>query len=264
MPPRTRKRKSSETSNEPDHDATPIPKKTARAAPKTTRNTRAKAESGFDKWKDEIKGGRNSLKSGSSSRNIRTSAPEAKQHIRKQGDELAKLIEGNTQQTSAIGGSRTPGMDDLFSKIAEALPDTISSKHPKDYMPRNSIYQKAHDCISSFQRMIDEYETLNKGNHGINRPTGLRWEQDSKDLTELNQKALAISIRTLNGNILAGTHGSALAPPTNTEDDIEKVAWEMLVDGRPKTGEETWGAAAQDLMRVFSGAAKLLTSSNKP
>ncbi|KOS22584.1 hypothetical protein ESCO_001914 [Escovopsis weberi] len=152
------------------------------------------------------------------------------------------------------------------SDDGEALAQAVSEiTRPVESSGSGSgIYEKARDCIATLERAVAQHEALSKDGHGAQKPAGLRWAQDAKDLAELEGKAMAISLRTLNGSVLAGTHGMDLdlAPPREEGDDIEMMAWEMLAEGRPKGVGDTWGGAMRDVMRALSEVVKLLPKSD--
>lgn len=112
-------------------------------------------------------------------------------------------------------------------------------------------------ALDDLQGIIDTYEKMNAQANGIQKPTWMRWEQDGKELSELNEHAMSFAAQTVNYTIMPGRHGPSTGPLASAG-DIEKVAWELIEPARPKKLEEAWGTVAQEQVKSFTGVLTLL------
>lgn len=104
--------------------------------------------------------------------------------------------------------------------------------------------------IRHIYSIVEDYEKLNKYDCGITSPAPMRWEQDSRDLIELNQHTMTAAVQLINRTIVAHADGAADGPSDQTG-DLGRMAWELL-GGREQQTEETWGTLAQTQARGFS------------
>ncbi|PNY27787.1 Ribosomal protein L15 [Tolypocladium capitatum] len=232
------------------------PKKRARAAPTTTRaRKKTRQEESADEGRSSSRAFLATSKKGAKS------IKETKREFRKKTVEVTKLIE--KQLRSELPTSEQPPVvDSLPPDFASFLPYT-SSNIPIGAETQNTTYMKAQDCLIHFQAMVKEYETVNKCPTDIKRPTGVLWEQDTKDLRALNDNALSLAFNTLNSIVMPNAKGSLVEELAKGGDDIGAMASELLAEAKPNRGEETWGSVAQGFLRALSGAVRLLPKTAK-
>lgn len=123
---------------------------------------------------------------------------------------------------------------------------------------RGAFYQPSQ-AIKQFSSMARDYEAASKEHAKLDKPTWMRWEQDKKDLRIFNQEAMGIAARAIHESITSSTSTMATGPP-DTATEIERVAWDLLEEVRPKSGQ-TWGSAAREILQVASGVFKLFAES---
>lgn len=141
------------------------------------------------------------------------------------------------------------GNNSLSSKISAILQDGLDTQ--------SVIYQQSHSRIKTLQHTLDEYETVNRDSIKVKKPIeGAQWEQDAKDVAEVDKKATDILIQTLNGLVISGEHAKSLRS-SRSGDDIEQVAWRWIESGIPPA-DDTWGSSARETLKAFVGVAKLL------
>lgn len=142
----------------------------------------------------------------------------------------------------------------IFAILKEAV--TLGPKHEDN--KHSTVYQKAFEFIQVLQKAIDEYDVMNKDTINITKPTEVKqWEQDAKDVVKVDQKAMGIALRALNGTVISGEYDNFLRSPVRSGDEVEQAAWRWLEGGIPAV-EDTWGATARDTMKALAGFAKLL------
>ncbi|KAL6413793.1 putative ribosomal protein L15.e.B, cytosolic [Ilyonectria robusta] len=143
------------------------------------------------------------------------------------------------------GFNKTTAGEELAPDLAPVLP-WVATPHTgwSSHAPPNppELMTRALDDL---QGIIDTYEKMSTQANNIKKPSWMRWEQDGKELSELNEHAMGFAAQTVNSTIMPGCHGYTTQPPANAG-DIERVAWELIEPGRSKKSEETWGTAAQE------------------
>lgn len=118
------------------------------------------------------------------------------------------------------------------------------------------MHEKALDDLLA---VIESYDQLNAQSTGIKKQSWMRWDQDGKELSELNEHAMGFAACNVSFTIMPGLRGSLAEPPASAG-DIQKIAWELVEEGRPKKGEVTWGAAAQGQVKAFTEVLRMLPS----
>ncbi|RSL99370.1 hypothetical protein CEP52_009781 [Fusarium oligoseptatum] len=227
MPPKTRKRKASATESNYTEDV--VPKKTNRAPRKPSTGT---ARQG--RGKNTANGaneGKLSLGGIGTSKRRKILVGDAKKQIQNGGNDLIKFI-NNEMKTRLPQIGKNILKEDLSSELGPVLPWMKLSSAPQKG-DAQGLPKLMLNTLNELQNTIEGYEKLVKKDAGIKAPTWMRWEQDAKDLNNLGQQGLNMA-------------------------DIEKMAWELVEDAIPKRPEETWGKAAQEQLKAFTGVLKLL------
>ncbi|KAL7906763.1 hypothetical protein GGI35DRAFT_93680 [Trichoderma velutinum] len=248
MPAKTRKRKASEEEVDEAEEILQPVKKIART---TQRKPRVNHEQP-SKVGESSKRGRAGLSNLAASNTLKkpksasSSAKRAKSEIRRNADNLIHMIESQyTNTRSGIIGGNT-----LSSKITIIMQDGLDTQ--------NIIHQKSHDRIKTLQHTLDEYEAANRDSIKVRKPTeGAQWEQDAKDVSKVNKKAMEALIHMLNGLVISGEHAKSLRSPPRSSDEIEQAAWRWIEGGIPPA-DDTWGSSARETLKAFAGVAKLL------
>ncbi|KAL7933493.1 hypothetical protein V8C35DRAFT_304562 [Trichoderma chlorosporum] len=156
------------------------------------------------------------------------------------------MIENQYDDSCSVRAGST-----LSSKFTAILQDGIDT--------RNMAYQRSHDHLKTLQDTIHGYEAANRDSTKIRKPTqGAQWEQDAKDVTKVDKKAMEIMIQALNGLVLSGEHASFLHSLSRSSNDLEQAAWRWVEGGIPPA-EDTWGSSARETLKAFAGVAKLLS-----
>ncbi|KAH6900084.1 hypothetical protein B0T10DRAFT_14708 [Thelonectria olida] len=184
-------------------------------------------------------------------------ASDVKEQIRKQGDDLVSFIETQLRGHSNTKCEMTPIDEELVASLTSVSPWVTSppvSSQALAYPPQ--LHERALDELYA---VIESYEKLNVQSTGIKKPTWMRWEKDGKELTELNEHAMGFAACNVNFTVMPGLRGSMAEPPANAG-DIHRMAWELVEEGRPKKGEETWGTTAQGQVKAFREVLRLLPS----
>ena len=119
-----------------------------------------------------------------------------------------------------------------------------------------ATHLKAIASMTELQSIINEYTKVNKHNHGVKKPSWMRWGKDAKELAELNQYAMSYVTQAINHSIMPGLHPSSITLPENRT-DVEEIAWELVEESRPQKTEETWGMAAQEQVKAFTRILRL-------
>ncbi|KAH8735067.1 hypothetical protein BGZ61DRAFT_473711 [Ilyonectria robusta] len=196
----------------------------------------------------------------SASNKRKTGVNDAKRQVQKQGDDLVDFIDGRLM-SRPHGFNKTTAGEELAPDLAPVLP-WVATPHTgwSSHAPPNppELMTRALDDL---QGIIDTYEKMSTQANNIKKPSWMRWEQDGKELSELNEHAMGFAAQTVNSTIMPGCHGYTTQPPANAG-DIERVAWELIEPGRSKKSEETWGTAAQEQVKCFTGVLRLLPPKN--
>ncbi|CAM1504143.1 Fc.00g017340.m01.CDS01 [Cosmosporella sp. VM-42] len=264
MPPRTRKRKASAgelanltmnlSSKEfgDSYDAEEAaPKKTTRAprkAPQKLRKNTSVAAETQDNTKPFF--------DQTSTARKKVNVNEAKKHIQKQGDDIVKFIEQQIE-VSPSGFDKAMVDEEFAPDLSPVLPWMTSSISKSGQIPPKPPQSSAKEAMDEFQGILDTYETLNKQSTGIPTPTWMRWDYDARELGVLNSHVMGFATQTVNHTIMPGPHPASINPP-ESGDDIEKMAWDLAEEGRPKETEETWGMAAQGQVKAFTSVVRML------
>lgn len=146
---------------------------------------------------------------------------------------------------------------ELTPDLSAVLPWMSASKDRTSRVPDTPPQIKATAALKDFDSILESYLTESKQSSGIKKPSWMRWEQDAKELGELNQHALGYATRAVNQIIMPGPHPSSIKAPV-VGGDIQKMALELVDEGRPKSMEETWGTLAKAQIKAFSSILKLL------
>ncbi|KAL6691061.1 hypothetical protein J3F84DRAFT_387443 [Trichoderma pleuroticola] len=142
------------------------------------------------------------------------------------------------------------GNNSLSSKISALLQDGLDTQ--------NIMHQKSLGRIKTLQHTLDEYEAANRDSIKVRKPAeGAQWEQDAKDVSQVNKRAMELSIQMLNGLVISGEHAKSLRSPPRSGDDVEQAAWRWVESGIPPA-DDTWGSSARETLKAFAGVAKLL------
>ncbi|KAF7540526.1 hypothetical protein G7Z17_g12176 [Cylindrodendrum hubeiense] len=247
MPRTSTKRKVSITdSNGTDDFASKKVTRASRKAPAKQTTQRDNAASGSQQGRMRY------IDAASALKKRKAGVNDAKRHVQKQGDDLVDFIEGQLKSHPTADEELAPDLAPVLPWMATPHPHTAWSSQTPPNPPE--VMAKALDDL---QGIIDAYEKMNKQTNGIENPNWMRWEQDGKELSELNEYAMGFAAQTVNYAIMPGRRGYMSEPPASAG-DIERVAWELIEPGRPRKSEETWGATAQDQVKSFTGVLRLL------
>lgn len=145
------------------------------------------------------------------------------------------------------------------SKTTPLGTDMIVLEHETTRKSPNTIYQKSCEHLQRMHATIDEYKLVNHATANLTKPTEIKqWEQDSKDITKVNKRAMEILINTLNGIVIEEKKAEYDRSPARSVDEVEQAARRWLQTG-VSTREETWGSAARDAIKALSGLTKILS-----
>lgn len=148
-------------------------------------------------------------------------------------------------------------MEELFPELALAIPRP-GSKRPATPPPlTNEIYIKARRCLETCDDIVSMYEEICRRPTGVKAPKWAQWLQDVNDLKALNQSAVGVSVEALNAIIMPRPKERE-APDPGKGNGFETLAGELLAEALEAPEQETWGTAAQGLLKAISEAAKLL------
>ncbi|KAL7926640.1 hypothetical protein ACQKWADRAFT_309455 [Trichoderma austrokoningii] len=239
MPASTRKRKTSEDDSATP-EVVPPPKKTSRASQRQPSKAKASSSKKGGSGTRTLKG----------SKSAAASVSTAKRNIGRKADELLRLMEAQVKDEPATATEpKTPRRKD-----GTDLEHDSTNKGP------NAIYQESCKHLQSLQDTIDEYRCLNDATANVTKPTETKqWEQDSRDITEVDKKAVEIVLDTLNGIVLGEQRADShrLAAPS-VDDMVEQAARRWLQTGIPM-GEDTWRDTAREVLSALSGITKILS-----
>lgn len=149
-------------------------------------------------------------------------------------------------------------MNRLPDGAKSVLRDINTSHSTSTLQTANEVYEKAKQALHGFRAMVRDYEKMNKHSNGIEFPAWARWKQDCADLEQLNKCILAHAMMLLEDLIIPSREGTHAEPVSRGSDDVQQIAWELLQNNRSRNGENTWGNAAQDLLRAVSGVVNVL------
>lgn len=151
------------------------------------------------------------------------------------------------------------GITAVASKAAPLQTDVIDLEHEPISKSSNTIYKKTCEHLQNMQETIDEYKRANHATANLTKPTEMsQWEEDSKDLTKVDKRAMEIVINTLNGFVLGEKKADYHRLPARPADEVEQAARKWLQTGIP-IRQDTWGDAAREALKALSGIAKILS-----
>lgn len=117
----------------------------------------------------------------------------------------------------------------------------------------NENFKKASQILGQLKETIELYKALAScRDNAIAKPDWMHWEQDQRDLKDLNQYAMTTAARTINHLIIPNPKSPVSVLPKRAS-TVEKVAWEIFDNVRPKRMDTTWGRIAQEQVRAFTG-----------
>lgn len=93
---------------------------------------------------------------------------------------------------------------------------------------------------------------MSKQESGIDKPTWMRWQQDSKDMRELNKRSMTIAKRMINDMISPSLQAGDMKAPEDVG-EIEAVARDLMEDVKCNAGQQTWASMAQAIVYGVSG-----------
>ncbi|KAG5984495.1 hypothetical protein E4U55_004488 [Claviceps digitariae] len=192
----------------------------------------------------------------------RTNTLEAKRSVEKMAEELKNYIEAemcSTPQTEELSLLEVVASVEMSGEAFNFFPyrkgacqdDKTTVRHIN-----NETYQSAMLLLAEYREAAREYDQLSEGSGTAKMPSWLRWEKDSADLQELNQRMLAIATTFVEHQVVPR---STEVEPEPGQDDVEQIAWELLEDAHAQQGVETWGSVAETMMQNMCGIMILLT-----
>ncbi|KAG5989023.1 hypothetical protein E4U54_004473 [Claviceps lovelessii] len=192
----------------------------------------------------------------------RTNTLEAKRSIERTADELKTYIQ--TEMCSRPQTEESPLLElvarvdmsghefNPFLYLSGACPDDKTSVR----RPNNETYKSAMLLLAEYRAATREYDQLSEGSGTAKMPSWVRWEKDSAELHELNQRMLAIATTCVEQQVVPR---STQVEPGPGQDDVEQIAWELLEDAHAQQGAKTWGNVAEAMMQNVCGIMVLLS-----
>lgn len=111
------------------------------------------------------------------------------------------------------------------------------------------------NVLDEFAAFAKECEARCQRSVNISKPSWIRWDRDSADLHDLNKGIKELAVRLVEQNLVPQAAGSILEIG---HEDVDQIAWELLEESRPQKGAQTWGNAAEAVVRAISGITALL------
>ncbi|KAG6010288.1 hypothetical protein E4U21_007337 [Claviceps maximensis] len=139
-----------------------------------------------------------------------------------------------------------------FPYLNSACPDDKATMR----RPNNETYKSAMLLLAEYRAAAREYDRLSEGSNAAKMPSWLRWEKDSADLHELNQRMLGIATTLVEQQVVPRNTGVESEPG---QDDLKQIAWELLEDAHAQQGAETWGDVAETVVQNMCGIVVLLS-----
>lgn len=130
--------------------------------------------------------------------------------------------------------------------IGQAGPET--AYHPRTCPTKLRIDQS----LKQIRRDIEAHKALLSRGIRIERPQWMPWEQDHRDLDELNRQAVTMAARIINGLILPHAETDFESPPGKS-DSVDRLAWELFENVRPRGVDNTWGRIAEAQIISIAG-----------
>ncbi|KAM4060023.1 hypothetical protein HRG_002358 [Hirsutella rhossiliensis] len=178
---------------------------------------------------------------------------DTKMEMRRKAGEIAKLMK--KQLTKETLGKDIPAItESITPDMARVL------HHGTPENSDNKTFQRAQQCLTSLQDLVRSYEILNQGSINTQEPTRTHWDQDEANLRALNESAMGVAFRILNGIVMPHANNGLVEDRAKTDgsSDIDTMATELLAEAKPQRGDVTWGMTARDIFRVLSGTVGLL------
>lgn len=88
-------------------------------------------------------------------------------------------------------------------------------------------------------------------------PSWMRWQQDARDLRDLNGATMGMAARIVLAMVVPGSHPTLLASK-RIANDKEQMAYDLLEKTWPKEMEDTWGPMAVNMLNVMAPVGKIL------
>lgn len=144
-------------------------------------------------------------------------------------------------------------------RTAPRQKDAIDLEHVSISKGSNAIYQGSCELLHGLQEAVDEYKQLNNAKTNLTKFTEVaQWEQDSKNISQVDKRATEIAVDMLNGIVLGEKRAESHRSPARQADEVEQAARRWLQTGVPLRGD-TWGDAAREVLSALSGVAKILS-----
>lgn len=146
------------------------------------------------------------------------------------------------------------------SKTTTRRKDAIDLEHESIRNDSNAIYRHTYEHLQGLQETIVQYRRLNNAKANLTKPTEVsQWDQDAKDVAQVDKRAMEIAIDMLNGIVLGEKTATSLrSPAPSADDEVDQAAKRWLQTGVP-IRESTWGDAAREVLSVIAGIAKILS-----
>lgn len=117
---------------------------------------------------------------------------------------------------------------------------------------QNNSFDKVFRFLGQLRESTKVYADLAARDNGITKPDWMRWEQDQRDLKDLNHYATGVAARMINSFIIPMPK-MAMPSLSKSAGVVERVAWELFDNVGPNGMEDTWGKIAQGQVRAFTG-----------
>ncbi|KAG5952354.1 hypothetical protein E4U53_001036 [Claviceps sorghi] len=191
------------------------------------------------------------------------SLTEAKRSVQRMASELKDYIEA--EMSSSSWTEESPLLElvastymsrDAFNPFAYER-GACPGEKAIARRPNNESYKSAMLLLGEYRAAAREYGQLSEDSSTARMPSWLRWEKDSADLHELNQRMLAMATTFVQHQVVPR---ATETQPGVGKDDVEQIAWELLEDAHHvQQGAETWGNVAEAIMQNMCNILALLS-----
>lgn len=109
--------------------------------------------------------------------------------------------------------------------------------------------------------VVDSYTAANKDPIYTGSKPKFRWEQDGRDLANLNLRLREAVEEKVSNYILPRASGCDLQnrhAPTKESVEMDKLAWRLVGDIGPSDTEPTWGACAYETLQGLANVNKVV------
>ncbi|KFA47411.1 hypothetical protein S40293_05400 [Stachybotrys chartarum IBT 40293] len=181
-------------------------------------------------------------------------ASEAMVNTQTLADEVIRLANHHRQKqyATAIGGNAAGHLYEAKSQSRMSkLADLASA------ISQIKLLDAAHEAIQRFRSSINAYEVANGRATACEMPNWMRWQQDARDLGDLNGVTMSLAARIILAMVVPGSHPTLLVSK-RIANDKEQMAHDLLEKTWPKEMEDTWGPTAVNVLNIMAPVEKIL------